>query len=101
MATWPYNTGRWQRLRKAKKAQQPTCQRCEALGKVRPATQIDHDVPISEGGDPFPSLDELNAFCISCHSQKTNEDMSGRVKGCDTTGLPLDPGHPWNKSVER
>ena len=90
MADWPYSTQRWHRLRLAKLREAPLCARCEAMGRVVPATDVDHDKPISSGGEPFPPLDELNSLCHSCHSIKTREDATGRVKGCDIDGWPLD-----------
>lgn len=96
MAAWPYSTQRWQRLRRLKLAEQPICERCITQGRVEAATDVDHRRPISQGGDPFPPLDQLNSFCHSCHSTKTNEDMTGKVKGCDVDGWPLDPDHAWS-----
>jgi len=102
MAEWPYSTQRWQRLRRAKLAQQPICQDC-APRLVIPATDVDHVVPISEGGEPFPPLDGLAAYCHSCHSRKTARGpeagaVRGQRHGVDpATGLPMDPGHWWTE----
>lgn len=94
MAVWPYNTARWERLRTAKKAEQPLCEHRETMGRIEPTTQIDHDIPISQGGDPFPPLDQLNALCPSCHSQKTNEDARGYRTVIGVDGWPIDRKHP-------
>jgi 5-methylcytosine-specific restriction endonuclease McrA len=98
MAKWPYSTVRWQRLRKAKLVQQPYCSVCNKV-----AHAVDHIMPISKGGDPFPPLDALRSLCTSCHSKKTwHIDRKGRsyipIKGVDAaTGKPLDPKAWWGK----
>ena len=95
MAKWPYNTQRWQKLRRRKLRQQPLCERCEAQGKLTPAQDVDHIKPISNGGEAFPALDGLAALCHSCHAVKTRDDERGVVRGAGADGLPLDPEHPW------
>ena len=105
MADWPYNTARWQRLRRLKLSSSPICEDCERIGIIRPAQAVDHRDPISAGGEPFPDLDKLASLCNSCHSAKTARGVeAGAVrttkprarKGCDAHGNPLDPTHPWN-----
>ena len=59
----------WQRLRKMVLARHPICP-CGAA-----ATEIDHIVPKSEGGDD--SADNLQALCKSCHSSKTLRETQG------------------------
>ena len=102
MAEWPYNTARWQRLRKAKLARDPLCEDCEAIGRLIPASHVDHRRAISDGGAPFPRLDELSSKCPPCHSAKTARGSeAGAVRsskprrGCDAEGNPLDTSHPW------
>ena len=103
MASWPYNTARWQRLRAAKLRSNPLCQPCRAQGRITAATVVDHDVPMSAGGHPFPPLDELTSCCAPCHNAKTARGPEhGAVKtskprkGCNPDGSPLDPAHPWH-----
>ena len=100
MAHWPYNTPQWLRLRKVKLQQQPLCEVCMRRGRLVPANTVDHIVSIKAGGHPFPTLDELMSMCTSCHNSKSrNTDQpSGKgvaFKGCDTSGLPIDPHHPF------
>jgi 5-methylcytosine-specific restriction protein A len=96
---WPYNTDTWQRLRRVKLQETPLCEPCSALGRLEPATVVDHRVPISAGGSPFPALDELNSMCVSCHNRKTQGEQQGNatfiMKGADVRGLPVDPAHPF------
>ena len=49
MASSPYDTKAWKRLRKAKLARDPLCKYCPR-GTVTPATEVDHRVAISKGG---------------------------------------------------
>lgn len=108
MAEWPYNTQRWQRLRKAKLARQPLCEDCRACGIVTPANVADHINPVRLGGPAFPPIDGLRSLCASCHGAKTARGPeAGAVqttrprlprKGCTTDGRPLDPMHPWRKA---
>ncbi|OQW45379.1 MAG: hypothetical protein A4S16_13575 [Proteobacteria bacterium SG_bin6] len=102
MADWPYNTGNWKRLREAHLARHPLCVGCEAIGLTTVANTVDHIVPVSQGGAPFPSHDGLASYCGPCHSAKTARGVeAGAVttrkprRGCTPDGLPLDPTHPW------
>ena len=95
-----YDKQRWRRLRRKKLSADPLCEYCPP-GRVTPATQVDHIVPISKGGDPW-SMDNLASSCHECHSLKTyHVDVRGKdrvpVRGVDpATGLPIDPEHWWN-----
>lgn len=102
MAAWPYSTAKWQKLRLAKLRSSPLCEDCRSFGRVRPASVVDHVVPIKHGGAPFPALDGLRSLCWRCHSEKTSRGVeAGAVKtlkprrGCDANGRPLDSSHPW------
>lgn len=103
MAKWPYNTARWQRLRKAKLSVEPLCQACKARGKLTSADTVDHVKPINDGGDPFPSFDGLMSMCARCHNEKTaandrqnSKPFARRIKGFDADGNPVDPGDDWH-----
>jgi 5-methylcytosine-specific restriction protein A len=96
----PYNTARWQRYRRQKHQRDPLCETCLQVGRITPATVVDHRTPINQVGDPFPPLDDLASLCESCHNAKTRAEQLGEnyfCKGCDIFGRPLDPDHPWNK----
>jgi 5-methylcytosine-specific restriction enzyme A len=108
MSEWPYNTQRWQRLRRLKLQLNPLCEACLQVGRIEPAIAVDHRVPISGRGrearsitEAFPPLDQLASFCASCHNQKTRSEQTGEnylTKGHDAFGYPLDPRHPWYRS---
>jgi 5-methylcytosine-specific restriction enzyme A len=98
MATLPYTTQRWQRLRRHKLQEHPLCQACLQVGRIKPATVVDHRTPIKQGGDPFPALEQLASLCEGCHNGKTRAEQLGKNyfrTGCDVFGYPLDPNHPW------
>lgn len=62
------------------------------------ATVVDHIVP--HRGDPVLFWDERNwqPLCKRCHdAAKQSEEKTGVVRGCDASGEPLDPSHPWSK----
>ena len=93
---WPYCTVRWRKLRRQKLTEDPLCAHCQAIGKVTPATQVDHVRPINQGGDPW-AWDNLQALCASCHSRKTKLSDKGKpLRGCDVNGNPIDSTHWWN-----
>jgi 5-methylcytosine-specific restriction enzyme A len=102
MASWPYTTQRWQRLRRLKLQHNPLCETCLKQQRIEAATVVDHIVAIKAGGAPYPALDELCSQCVSCHNHKTRiVEQQGKeltVKSCDEFGYPLDKNHPWYRS---
>jgi 5-methylcytosine-specific restriction enzyme A len=104
MGSWPYGTATWKRLRTAHLSLSPWCIGCEAMGRTFiAANTVDHVVPISRGGHPFPSHEGLASYCIACHSAKTARGAeAGAVRtskprsACAPDGTPLDPRHPWH-----
>lgn len=59
----------WRRLRDHVMRRDVLCQVCLAHGLVVQATAVDHITPKSEGGPD--SLQNLQAICLACHTQKT------------------------------
>ena len=87
---------KWQRIRERQLRLHPLCARCVENGFVTVATEVDHIVPLYKGGtDAWANLQSL---CDPCHKDKTAEDMGQRSGGCDLSGMPTDPAHPWSKS---
>ena len=76
----PYNTARWQRLRKRQLQKEPLCRFHQARGEFVPATVCDHTEP--HRGDlerfwagPFQSL------CDPCHnSDKQRMERGGKPR---------------------
>lgn len=100
MASWPYSTRRWQRLRLLKLQAEPLCEECKARGQTVPAKHVDHVRAVRDGGDPFPPLEGLRSLCASCHSHKTScvevhRQGRARVRGALADGTPADPSHWW------
>ena len=60
---------RWRRLRRMVLAREPLCRVCGEKGMLTPATQVDHIVPLADGGDN--AFENLQSLCATCHSQKT------------------------------
>ncbi|MBC3811342.1 HNH endonuclease [Undibacterium aquatile] len=60
---------RLQRMREALFAREPLCAECKRNGKINPATQRDHIVPLCDGGRD----DETNeqGLCDPCHELKS------------------------------
>lgn len=105
MTTKIYNSKRWKKLRLIKLGINPLCQDCETLGLIESANHVDHIKAINDGGEPF-DIDNLRALCLRCHSRKTVYRDGGlgqkkreyviTAKGCDVSGIPIDPNHHWN-----
>lgn len=116
MARWPdrrtdeaaayrrlYKTARWLRLRLGQLAAEPLCRMCAAQGRVTAATVCDHVDPKTKldpatfFDGPFQSLCDAEPF--RCHSsRKQRIEALGYEPGCDSTGRPVDPAHPWNRA---
>lgn len=55
----------------------PLCIDCEAEGKVTAAEEVDHEVPLWQGGADNES--NFASRCIPCHKAKT--DREAKVRG--------------------
>jgi hypothetical protein len=65
------------------------------MGLIVPATEVDHIIAISRGGDWFDG-ENLQSLCGLHHAQKTRLDEGKMVKtGCDVNGIPLHPSSHW------
>ena len=60
------------RLRRAVLREQPRCQ-LRLKGCTTWSTEVDHIVPLFEGGDPW-RWENLQGVCHECHSQKSSEE---------------------------
>lgn len=89
---------RWQKARATFLRTNPLCVFCQQQGKTVAAQVVDHKVP--HKGDQSLLWDTSNwqPLCTRCHnSHKQRLEKSGAMTGCDTSGKPLDPNHPWNR----
>jgi 5-methylcytosine-specific restriction enzyme A len=73
-----YRTKQWQRTRAAKLSEDPLCRIAklcvERFGVRMPSTDVDHIIPIREGGDPWAS-DNLQGACHADHAGKSAKEM--------------------------
>jgi hypothetical protein len=85
---------RWRRYRIAQLQAEPLCAFCLELGRLVPATVVDH-VRRHDGShaDPlFWDPGNFQSLCKPCHDGvKQGIDRSGWARGFDARGLPLYP----------
>ncbi|MFJ3507811.1 HNH endonuclease [Streptomyces luteogriseus] len=68
------STRKWREARKRQLAEEPNCRRCGAK-----ATQVDHVVPLSEGGSKWDPAN-WQSLCGDCHDVKSAEDRRRRTR---------------------
>lgn len=68
---------RLQRIRAQHFSAHPLCVMCQAKGRVRIATQLDHIVALENGGKDFDQDEGQNrqGLCDDCHKDKTARDL--------------------------
>lgn len=95
-----YSTQRWRKGRRDFLAACPLCRYCEAQGRTRLATVVDH---IKEHrGDLELFWDEGNwqPLCKPHHDgAKAQEERGGYSAMADADGYPIDPNHPSNRGL--
>jgi 5-methylcytosine-specific restriction enzyme A len=92
-AKW-YKTTAWRARRDHQLKVEPLCRMCAALGKLTPATVVDH-VEAHRGDYNLFALGALQSLCWDCHSRhKQSIDIHGYSRAVDASGWPLDPHHP-------
>lgn len=106
----------WQKARDQFLRDNPFCAEHGRQGKMVAASVVDHivapklrearesgdSVRIAEAHQLFWSRTNWQPLCKLCHdSVKQRAEKSGRVVGCDASGKPLDPHHPWNRARSR
>jgi len=62
----------WKRIRDRYIRLHPLCEQCQKDGKLTPAGEVHHIVPLSKGGDH--DEENLMALCTSCHSTITAKE---------------------------
>lgn len=70
---------RLQRMRHELFSDNPLCAECLRQGRVTPADERDHIIPLFEGGKDEP--DNIQGLCKSCHAEKTARESLRARKG--------------------
>ena len=88
---------RLQRIRARLLRGQPLCVHCLEVGIVKGAIQIDHRIPLFQGGEDTD--ENRQNLCDECHKAKTVTERGDTLRlGCDVNGNPADPTHHWGAS---
>lgn len=73
---------RWRKLRNLYISQHPFCELCAEQGKLVPANEVHHKLPLSHGGTHDPT--NLQSLCATCHRKLTaSEGDRWRVRRYD------------------
>lgn len=89
---------KWRQARLDHLAANPLCVKCKELGRITAATTVDHIIPHKGDQRLFWRRSNWQSLCTTHHSAtKQAEEKQGRLIGCDASGRPLDPSHPWAK----
>ena len=78
---------RWRRLRQHVLSRHPMCQRCEAEGRITPATEVHHVRPVEDAPTAAErarlmfDVHNLRSLCHACHVLTHIEMGRGGVKG--------------------
>lgn len=100
------NDTRWRRIRQEVLDEEPFCRHClrDGCAPPRPSIIVDHiDGKCASLHDY--RRDNLQGLCRYHDGLKSVSENRGfggsrsgaRPAGCDENGIPLDPGHHWNK----
>ena len=65
------SSSRWQRVRALHLQREPNCRHCKQEGKIKPAKQVDHIVPVQARPDLAFSPNNLQSLCIHHHAVKS------------------------------
>ena len=68
-----YNMRRWRKISKLHLAKNPLCAEWQRAGRLTPATETHHIIPVSAGGSD--AEENLMALCKSCHSRISLEEI--------------------------
>ena len=80
-------------------AQNPLCAMCAALGRVEPATCIDHITAHHGNKNLYWDSTNWMSLCTAHHSgtKQQREGKRGYSTDIDANGEPIDLLHPWNQ----
>ena len=94
-----YNRADWKRIRHYQLSAHPMCVMCRAIGRIEAATVCDHITPHKGDVEKF-FAGPFQSLCKACHDgAKQSQDKTGKVRGCDANGNPLDASHHWHQNA--
>ena len=64
--TWKRYGKEWRIIRKQFLTEHPLCEHCEKRGRLTPAREVHHKIPLNRGGRHDST--NLMSLCKSCHS---------------------------------
>ena len=77
------------RIRHRILSRDPLCVECERKGRVTLATEVDHRIPLAQGGTDAD--ENLQGLCHDCHAAKTARDEGKtRKRAIGRDGWPLE-----------
>ena len=93
---FPYGTAAWRKLRnQALRRDRARCIQCGSRERLT----VNHIEPVQAHPERAWQLANLETLCAACDNAHHREKgHGGQPFGCDETGRPLDPAHPWNVS---
>lgn len=68
-----------QRLRQQVKSEEPLCRECTAKGLVAATEEVDHIIPLADGGTN--DRENMQGLCGACHRAKTQREQAARRGG--------------------
>lgn len=79
---------RYRKQREILLTDNPICAICDE----EPAMELDHIIPLHEGGDQDDESN-LQGICIPCHEIKTAREQGQRIVRVDIRGRPIGPSN--------
>lgn len=67
----------WVKIRNAYISKHPLCEECEKAGRLVPATEVHHKIPLASGGTN--AEENLQSLCKACHSRHTLNDTRNKA----------------------
>jgi len=94
-----YDSARWRKASRMFLAHNPLCESCLKSGRDTMATVVHHKQPHKGDYDLFWDEDNWESVCKACHDGiKQMQELHGYSQACGVDGMPIDEGHPWNRS---
>ena len=92
-----YKLAAWKRAREAQLHRQPLCELCLERHRTTEAKVVNHRQPHKGNMTLFLDPENLQSACAPCHDGPVQSyERTGRMRGCDANGVPLDASHHWS-----